>query len=241
MKIAGFMMLGMAAASLALPPPLARAQSPAVAGDSASSAVSSGRDAAPALPAPAYTRPSEKAKLHKYFGAMGDGYALAGAAIAAALDQAGPIPREWKQDAKGYGQRFASSLAIAGVSTTTRYALSEAFHEDVSYYRCDCTGAFPRLGHALISSFTARHGDDGHRLFSFSVIVAPYAGSMTAVYGWYPSRHGPKDAFRMGNYSLLSYVGSNIAREFFHRRPRARLVRGDADHAPAAPATGPQP
>ena len=46
------------------------------------------------------------------------------------------------------------------VTTTTRYALAEAFHEDTLYYRCDCHGIFPRLGHAVISTVTARHGQD---------------------------------------------------------------------------------
>jgi hypothetical protein len=41
---------------------------------------------------------------------------------------------------------------------------------------------------------------------------------MIAVYGWYPNRFGAKDAFRMGNYTLLSYVGLNICQEFFSRQ-----------------------
>jgi hypothetical protein len=79
------------------------------------------------------------------------------------------------------------------------------------YYRCECKGVFPRLGHAVISTLTARRGEDGHRVFSLPALVAPYAGTMTAVYGWYPGRYDDKDAFRMGNYSLLGYVGGNIA------------------------------
>jgi hypothetical protein len=31
--------------------------------------------------------------------------------------------------------------------------------------------------------FAARGGVDGHRVFSFSALIAPYAGSMTAVSG----------------------------------------------------------
>jgi hypothetical protein len=100
------------------------------------------------------------------------------------------------------------------VATTTRYGLSEAFKEDTLYYRCECKGVFPRLSHALISTLTARRGEDGHRVFSFPALVAPYAGSMTAVYGWYPDRFGAKDAFRTGNYSLLAYAGENIAWSF---------------------------
>jgi hypothetical protein len=42
---------------------------------------------------------------------------------------------------------------------------------------------------------------------------------MTAVYAWYPNRYNAKDALRMGNYSLLGYVGGNIALEFFFSGP----------------------
>jgi glycosyltransferase involved in cell wall biosynthesis len=55
------------------------------------------------------------------------------------------------------------------------------------------------------SSFTSRRGDDRHRVFSFPALVAPYAGTMTAVYGWYPGRYNAKDAFRMGKTVLLTF------------------------------------
>lgn len=38
---------------------------------------------------------------------------------------------------------------------------------------------------------------------------------MTAVYVWYPKRFSAKDAFRIGNYNLLAYMGGNVALEFF--------------------------
>ena len=68
---------------------------------------------------------------------------------------------------EGYSRRFGSDFGIAAISTTTRYALSEAFKEDTLYYRCECKGVLPRLRHAVISTLTARRGEDGHRVFSF--------------------------------------------------------------------------
>jgi hypothetical protein len=84
---------------------------------------------------------------------------------------------------------------------------------------------FPRLRHAVISTFTARRGEGGHRVFSFSSLVAPYAGTMTAVYAWYPGRYDAMDGLRMGNYSLLGYVGGNIALEFLYSGPHSLLTR----------------
>jgi hypothetical protein len=132
------------------------------------------------------------------------------------------------------------AFAVIGrLPVTTRYGLAEAFKEDTLYYRCDCMGPIPRLRHALISTFTGRRGDDGPRIFSFSALVAPYAGSMVAVYGWYPDRFGAKDAFRMGNYSLLGYMGGNIALEFFYSGPHALISCMHLNNAHSSPEPGP--
>jgi hypothetical protein len=48
---------------------------------------------------------------------------------------------------------------------------------------------------------------------------------MTAVYAWFPGRYGVQDGFRMGNYSLLGYVGENVAREFLYGGPNSLSSR----------------
>jgi len=185
-----------------------------------------------------YQRPTQRVKVENYlYDAFGP-YPIVGAAIGAGINQAYNSPPEWNQGAKGYAMRFGSDYGIAGVSTTTRYALSEAFKEDALYYRCECRGVLPRLNHALISTFTARRGEDGHRVFSIPALVGPYAGSMTGIYGWYPSRFGAKDAFRTGNYSLLEYAGGNIALEFLYSGPHSLLSRMHLNNAHGAPYSG---
>jgi hypothetical protein len=204
----------------ALPLP-AKAQSSLDAGNSFATAASTNL----AQSGQTYNRPTQITKVHNYvFEAFGP-FPIGVAAAVAGLNQEDDSPPEWKQGAAGYSRRFGSNLAVAAVSTTTRYALSKAFREDSLYYRCECKGIFPRLSHAIISTLIARRGEDGHRVFSFPALIAPYAGSMTAVYGWYPSRYGAKDAFRMGNYTMLGYVGANISLEFFYSAPRSLLSR----------------
>jgi hypothetical protein len=185
------------------------------------------RPAANPAPPPelTYVRPTEKIKLRNYFFDSFGPYPILGAAFAAGINQADSTPPEWKQGAEGYGKRFGSNFAIAAISTTTRYALAQAFREDTLYYRCECKGLFPRMGHAVISTFSARRGEDGHTVFSIPALVAPYAGTMTAAYAWYPSRYNAQDGFRMGNYSLLGYVGGNLALEFLYGGPHTLLSR----------------
>jgi hypothetical protein len=179
----------------------------------------------PAPPLFVYSRPTERMKIRTYvFDAFGP-YPIVGAAFVAAINQREGTPPEWRQGAIAYGERFGSNLAIAAVTTTTRYALAEAFREDTVYYRCECKGVFRRLGHALISTVTARRGEDGHRRLSFPAVAAPYAGTMMAVYAWYPERYGPKDALRMGNYNLLAFAGGNVALEFIYGGPHTLFSR----------------
>jgi len=237
MKIRGLMLLLLAIAGLTVLPPLAKAQSPADSGNSSSAVAST----TPAQPDLTYVRPPQTTKLRNYaFDAFGP-YPIVGAAIAAGINQAENTPPDWKQGAEGYGKRFGSDFGIAAVTTTTRYALSEAFKEDTLYYRCECKGLFPRLRHAVISTLTARRGEDGHRVFSFPALVAPYAGTMTAVYAWYPGRYDAKDGFRIGNYSLLGYVGGNIALEFLYSGPHSWLSRMHMNNGRGAPVPGSNP
>jgi hypothetical protein len=218
-------------------PVLAKAQSLADP-DVSTSAVAGNTTSPPDL---TYTRPTQKTKVRNYFFDAFGPYPIVGAAFAAGINQAENTPPEWQQGAEGYGKRVASDFGIAAVTTTTRYALAQAFREDTLYYRCECKGIFPRLGHAMISTFTGRRGEDGHRAFSFSALVAPYAGTMTAVYVWYPGRYDAMDGFRMGNYSLLAYMGGNVALEFIYGGPHALLTRMHLNNPHGAPAPGSNP
>jgi len=241
MRMPGLGLLLLAMAGLGVLPPLAGAQSRAPSGDSTSTAVLSSPGATHPQLAVTYARPTEKTKLHNYFFDAFGPYPIIGAALAGGINQADHTPPEWKQGARGYGQRFASDLGIAAISTSTRYALAEAFRQDTLYYRCQCKGVFPRLGHAVISTFTGRRGDSGDSVFSFPALVAPYAGTMTAVYSWYPRRYDARDAFRMGNYTVLGYVGGNIAVEFLYGGPHAWLSRMRLPKGRRAPSPGSNP
>lgn len=182
-----------------------------------------------------YVPPTEKTKEINYvFDAFGP-YPLLGAAFAAGLNQSSNSPPEWGQGGAGYGKRIGSAFGIAATATTARYGLARVFKEDTLYYSCACKGIFPRLKHAAISTLTARAGQDGHRVFSVPGLLGPYAGSFTAVYGWYPNRFGAKDAFRIGNYTLLANLDGNIALEFVYGGPHSLLSHLHLNDIHAAP------
>ena len=73
-----------------------------------------------------------------------------------------------------------------------------------------------------------------------SPLVAPYVGTTTAVYGWFPSRYNIKDSFRMGNYSMLGYMGTNIILEFIPRKAISLLAKVHLNNRHGAPDTSSQ-
>jgi hypothetical protein len=226
MKIKRLALVVSVAAVLATLTGAAKSQSTAYKSDPpvASSAVAV-TPAVEELPDMTYVRPTHRTKLNNYIFDTYGPYPITGAALTAGINQFTNSPPEWRQGVEGYSKRLGSNFGIAAITTTTRYGLAEAFKEDTLYYRCECTGIGPRMRHAALSTVTARRGPEGRRVFSLSALVAPYAGTMAAVYGWYPDRFGAKDGFRMGNYNLLVYMGGNMALEFFHSGPHSMLSR----------------
>lgn len=172
-----------------------------------------------------YTPPTQSQMLHHYLSDSFGAFSIMSVAAAAGIDQATATPPDWRQGVKGYGWRFGNEFGISTVTTTSRYALGEALKEDTVYYRCQCRGGWPRLKHAVVTSFTARRGQDGHQVFSVPALVAPYVATTTAVYGWYPRRYDFQDALRLGNYYLLYDVAGNIATEFLSNAPHAFASR----------------
>lgn len=160
-----------------------------------------------------YVRPTFHKRLDHYFLHTYSPVKLTELAFGSAISQMDNVPPEWRQGWGAYGKRFASDLGSTTGSSLTEFALAETLRVDTLYYPCKCKRIWPRVGHALKSTITARAGEDGHVVFSVPGVVAPYGGAFSTLL-WYPSRYGPKDAFRTGNYDLLDRFGVNIALEF---------------------------
>jgi hypothetical protein len=187
-----------------------------------------------------YSPPTEREKLRLFeFDAFGP-YAFAKATLAGGFQQATKSPPEWGTGWDAFGTRVASNFGIQLVTTTTRYGMAEILREDAAYYRCECRGFFPRFRHALFSTLTARHGEDGHTALSFSGLASPYAGTMAAL-AWYPDRYGVKDGFRMGNYNLAWQTAGNLALEFIYGGPHTLFSHLGRSSSPAGTTTAQNP
>lgn len=162
-----------------------------------------------------YVQPDFHQRLHNYEASTFGLPQTATVVFGAAISQADSVPPEWGQGWGAYGVRLASHFGSSLTEGTANFAMAEALRLDTKYYPCACKGVWRRVGHALISSVTARVGEDGHRVFSIPAVASPYAGAF-ATQAWYPARYNAMDSFRTGNYNFLDSVGMKIALEFLH-------------------------
>jgi hypothetical protein len=185
-----------------------------------------------------YERPTQRTKVSNYaFDAFGP-YPIAGAAFAAGINQWSNSPPEWNQGVEGFGKTIRVRLWDRGIGTTTRYGLAEAFKEDTLYYRCECR-ALSAAAPCSDLHVDGRRGEDGHRVFSFPALVAPYAGSMTAVYGWYPQPLRRQGCIPHGQLQHAGIYGRQHCLEFFYSGPHSLLSRMHLNNAHGSPDQGP--
>ncbi len=224
-KTAICLVIGLAGALILSPSPAraqnlsneALAQSP----DLASEALPQAPTTASSSNATGYTFPSGKVRFHHYLWNTLGPLPILQAGFAAGIAQANNTVPDWGQGGLGFGRRYGTAFGVNAIQNSVQEGFSAVLHQDTIYYQCECKGFLPRLGHALISSFTAR-ARDGHRVISVPKFGAPYAGSLTSL-TWFPDRYGPKDALRLGTYAFAGNIATNVLREFiwpFHKRHR---------------------
>ena len=106
--------------------------------------------------------------------------------------------------------RIASRAGQVAVQASVHHGLAALMHRSTGYQPCDCQGFGPRVGHALLETFTDRRAD-GSRALSIPRFAGAYAGSLSRL-AWEHDRNAGDLALS----TTLSFGFSaivNIARE----------------------------
>lgn len=143
-----------------------------------------------------YAPPTEGQRFKIYLRRTYGIYSIVEAGARAGIDQARDTPSEWPEGGQGYADRFGSKMGQIAVRGTTEYVVADIFREDLRYTRCDTLCSQSRVKRALEDTFTARKGDDGHRVFSVARFVSPVVGSAVETYAWYPKGYGGAQVLR---------------------------------------------
>lgn len=108
--------------------------------------------------------------------------------------------------------RIAARATESAVQVSVRHGLAALMHRstDYHYQPCECHGFGPRVGHALLETFTDRRAD-GSRALSVPRITADYAGGFAGL-AWQRDRNAG-DVLRGTTLSFGIKALFNIARE----------------------------
>ena len=161
-------------------------------------------------------RPSAQVRFKRFAAAAAGPAVLVETVGWAAIAQVRDTPTEWRQDAKGYGKRFASLMGQGAVQESVTYGLSEALKVDSTFHRSRKHGFFPRAGDAVMQAVASRR-QDGRRFVSAPLLAGYTAGGM-AMLSWYPDRYDYQDGFRYAGLALAVRGGINLIREFVPSR-----------------------
>jgi hypothetical protein len=76
--------------------------------------------------------------------------------------------------------RIAQRATQAAVQVSVHHGLAALMHRSTDYQPCECHGFGPKVGHALLETFTDRR-DDGSRALAVPRFASAYAGGMAGL------------------------------------------------------------
>jgi hypothetical protein len=173
-----------------------------------------GRDREPPPPAASIRITPENARFSKYLRELASPGALAG------VVGGGLLERLRHEDGTNLGEQIASRATQRVVEVSVRHGLAAAMHQstDDHFHFCECRGFGPRVGHALVETFTAPRSDGG-RAFAVPRIVGSYAGGFAGLAWQHDRSVGNVVAGTTLSFGLKALL--NIGRELTgFRRPK---------------------
>ena len=171
------------------------------------------QDAPPPTPQPVATKHE---LLRKYVWSTLGTEGVIDATLSSGLDQWRRSPPAWDGDWGGYAQRWTSEYAESAISNTTKYGVARLFHHDPSFTRCQCTGVYPRVMHAVSGPFMARTRD-GTLVWSPATAAGIVTGHLVSASTWYPAPRGTRDGVQHAAIGMLTKMGADLLREFLPR------------------------
>jgi hypothetical protein len=154
-----------------------------------------------------------KERFHAYLMDTIGPVRLFGEAASAGVEEWADSPKEWREGAAGFAERFGNNLAYNGMRSSLTYGTSLLFHEDNRYFASGRGTVWGRVKHALISPVVARR-DDGSETVSFSSLTG-VVGAATISRAWAPpSWQGGTNIGRSVGFTFAGMAAVNLVREF---------------------------
>ena len=167
-----------------------------------------------ATPTVEFTPLTASERLRLYLTTTYGPLSIVHSAAAAGISQWRDAPKEWKQGAEAYGDRFGNSYARHLIRGTLEYGASAILREDNRYVPSLDTGFWKRTRHAVASTFVARN-DAGHEHFAYSRFGSALGAAFISRTWQPPSRNGAGNVVYSFGITMANGIGWNIFREFW--------------------------
>jgi hypothetical protein len=129
-------------------------------------------------------------------------------------DQAANSPPEWGAGVSGFGKRFGSRYGQFVIQNTFSSTGNYLLGYEPRYDRCRCSGAWRRIGHALVRNFVTYKWTERDKRPQIALYVGAMGAGMIES-TWDPGSH---DLWRSGYQSVLTQVAfgsfANVIGEF---------------------------
>jgi hypothetical protein len=152
----------------------------------------------------------ENVRLNNYLHDLAGPGAFVGVIGGGLVDHLRQKPTAWNDGAEGLARQIGSRATQAAVQVSVRHGLAALMHRSTDYQPCDCRGFGPKVGHALLETFTDRRAD-GSRALSVPRIAGAYAGGFSRL-AWERDRSAG-DVMAGTTMSLGFSALFNVARE----------------------------
>jgi hypothetical protein len=144
-------------------------------------------------------------------------------------DQLMRDPEEWGGNMDAFGKRFASRMGRLAVRQAVQLSTDVAFGLEPRYDRCDCSGFWPRTGHAWRRIVVARR-DNGGEMVAVSTFAGAYIPPLITDHWYPPSKNTWEHKWQSGTSFLAVRGVTNMIREFWPEiAAKTRLRRFKVD------------
>ena len=165
---------------------------------------------------------SNNVRLNRYLHDLTGPGALIGIVGGSVVDQL----RHQNSGSDDLTGKIAERATQTAVEVSVYHGLAAAMHRSTDYQPCDCHGFGPKVGHALLETFTDRR-DDGSRALALPRFAGAYAGGLTGM-AWEHDKQ-PGDVLLSTTLSFGLHALFNIGKELSGIGRAVRRTGGQAD------------
>ena len=166
------------------------------------------------LTAGAVTRAQKREYRHKVAGKGAVARVTAGAGFAHIRNS----PHQWGRGPGGLAKRVGSGFAQNAVKETIQFGVATWHHENLHYQRSNRSGTWPRMKHAVKSTFIVPKTNRRGKTVAMGRISGNLGAGMVSQ-AWQPAA-SVGAGLATGGIGVGAAVGSNVAREFWPRKHR---------------------